>query len=248
MDGCRQLRERSSPIAKSLKRYLVRAMSKTQLVQHLRLSKCAKKLEPQSIIQVLATCDGLKSVHFGHDESILSTCWVAPWAPSAISNASYFILDASFYALRPYVYCVPHVIHCNTSIPIGISVAASETAALYEQFFNLLPGESREKLREKICITDEGSAVQSFLSSNGIQQVLCHRHLMWPQRTLGMFDHAKITHHVVCVCVNRLISKKPKLSSVDSCSSFSALFINFMITQIRSYVILTSPMSKPTPG
>ena len=170
--------KRSSPVAKTIKKYCVQFMPKTQLVQHLSLTKYAKKLEPQSIIQLLATCDGAKAVHFGDNDSLLSACWVAPWAPSAISNASYFSLDASFYALRPYVYCVPHVIHCNTSIPIGISVATSETAALYEQFFNILPAESREKLRQKICITDEGSAVGSFLSSHGIRQVLCHRHLI----------------------------------------------------------------------
>ena len=171
--------KRSSPVQKEIKKYCVRFMSKTQLVQHLVLAQCAKKLEPQSIVQVLATCDGLKTVRVGDDGRLLSACWVAPWAPSVIkTKGSYFSLDASFYALRPYVYCVPHVIYCNSSIPIGISIAPSETAGLYEQFFELLPGESAERLRQKICITDEGVAVGSFLSSHGIRQVLCHRHLI----------------------------------------------------------------------
>ena len=170
--------KRSSPVQKEIKKYCVRFMPKTQLVQHLILARSAKKFEPQSIVQVLATCDGLKTVHVGDDGRLLSACWVASWAPSAIKKASYFSLDASFYALRPYVYCVPHVIHCNTSIPIGISVATSETAELYEQFFELLPAESAERLRQKICITDEGVAVGSFLSSHSIRQVLCHRHLI----------------------------------------------------------------------
>ena len=171
--------KRSSPVQKEIKTYCVRFMPKTQLVQHLVLAQCAKKLEPQSIVQVLSTCDGLKTVRVGDDGRLLSACWVAPWAPSVIKRkASYFSLDASFYALRPYVYCVPHVIYCNSSIPIGISIAPSETAGLYEQFFELLPGESAEQLRQKICITDEGSAVGSFLSSHGIRQVLCHRHLI----------------------------------------------------------------------
>ena len=170
--------KQSSPVQKEIKKYCVRFMPKTQLVQHLILAQSAKKLEPQSIVQVLATCDGLKTVHAGDDGRLVSACWVASWAPSAIKKASYFSLDASFYALRPYVYCVPHVIYCNSSIPIGISVATSETAVLYEQFFELLPDESSEQLRQKICITDEGSAVGSFLSSHGIRQVLCHRHLI----------------------------------------------------------------------
>ena len=44
-------------------------------------------------------------------------------------------MDASFYALRPYVFSLPLLIYNNASILIGIVVGLSESVILYDVLY-----------------------------------------------------------------------------------------------------------------
>lgn len=169
---------RNSKAMQHLKAYVLRYMSRPQAILHGLISEARTRADPQSLIDFLKNTTGQKKVCFGKNQALISLVWVCPWAKSVIRQMSYFILDASFYALKPYVYCVPQGVFCNTSIPLGLVVATGETTALYELFYEALDDETQINLRKKICITDEGQALSSFLSERGIRQVLCHRHLI----------------------------------------------------------------------
>ena len=160
-----------------LKSYVLRYMSRPQAILHGLISE-RTRADPQSLIDFLKNTTGKKKVCFGKNQALISLAWVCPWSTSVIRQMSYFILDASFYALKPYVYCVPQGVFCNTSIPLGLVVATGETTTLYELFYEALDDETQINLRKKICITDEGQALSSFLTERGIRQVLCHRHLI----------------------------------------------------------------------
>ena len=175
----------SSRLSRTLKTYCLRHMSESQRAQNSVLYR-PRAIEPRSTVEVLSRVRGLKYIKTGARDELISGCWIAPWAASAIQHGGYFSLDASFYALRPYVYCVPHVVFCNTSIPLGLAVWTSESVELFSLFYDLLPESSREALTRLTCITDEGSALQSFLNDLKIRQVFCHRHMIQSFGSSGM--------------------------------------------------------------
>lgn len=109
--------------------------------------------------------------------------WKVPWADSAAIACGYLELDASFYCFQPYVFCIPQAIACNISIPLGISIGDGEVTGLYERFYQMLSEETRaiisprEKEGRKFCLSDEGSALQSFCGAR-FNHVLCHHHIL----------------------------------------------------------------------
>lgn len=109
--------------------------------------------------------------------------WKVPWADSAAIACDYLELDASFYCFQPYVFCIPQAIVCNISIPLGISIGDGEVTGLYERFYQMLSEETRaiisprEKEGRKFCLSDEGSALQSFCGAR-FNHVLCHHHIL----------------------------------------------------------------------
>ena len=123
-----------STVSKQLRKYLTRYAPNSLLslgnlkVPHITMSV-------GSVVDVLESYRGSKVVTFGRDDELVSLCWVAPWASSFIDKMSYFMIDASFFALRPYVYCVPHGVCCNTSIPLGLSVYGSEKVEYYYYYY-----------------------------------------------------------------------------------------------------------------
>ena len=70
------------------------------------------------------TCSKELLVYQNH--SVQFFIWIAPWAVAFFTNCGYFQLDASFKALRPYVYSVPLLVQNNAAIPIGIILGPSE--------------------------------------------------------------------------------------------------------------------------
>ena len=90
-------------------------------------------------------------------------------------------LDCSFMVLAPYVYCIPHAIISNESIPLGLSVGPTESHLIYEQFYefvNFIDKSLSEKLSEIPVLSDEGSAIQKFCEKYNLQHFLCYRHLI----------------------------------------------------------------------
>jgi hypothetical protein len=79
-----------------------------------------------------------------------------PWAPDQFRGAQFIELDASFRAVRPYVYCVALGIRCNESFPLALVVAPTESAELYNLFFNSMVryGLDPAELHGKPYLTD----------------------------------------------------------------------------------------------
>ena len=111
-----------------------------------------------------------------------SLVWKAPWCDAACRECDYLEFDASFYCFKPYVYCIPHAIVCNVSVPLGISIFTSERVELYQNFYNLLTAETRESIcpksgKKKLALSDEGSALAAFCAGK-FSHVLCHAHIL----------------------------------------------------------------------
>ena len=108
--------------------------------------------------------------------------WIADWAIIVLDYAkslgsTYFQIDASFMALKPYVYCVPMLIIQNAPIPLGLVLDPSESHYLFLKFFDYI-----EKYIDCInsfpVLSDQGTAIISYCKSKNINQYFCYRHLI----------------------------------------------------------------------
>lgn len=101
------------------------------------------------------------------NKSIQTFCWISKWAIYSILpfGKRYIQLDASFYALSPYVYCVPLAIINNASLPLGLVIGPSEHQNLFNEFFNLL--ESYNLLfhiKDFPILSDQSTAIRIFVN------------------------------------------------------------------------------------
>lgn len=112
-------------------------------------------------------------------KSVQFILWIAPWAIGFLNNNGYFQIDASFKALKPYVYCIPLLIQNNCSIPLGISIGPSENYLLFNLFFEYLHDiYTNFDLKKYHILSDEGLAIAKFVEINEASQFLCYRHLI----------------------------------------------------------------------
>jgi hypothetical protein len=104
-----------------------------------------------------------KATKLDNNTYIESISWLAPWTVNVIHMVNYIELDASFYALKPFVYSIPTGIYRNKSIPLGIFIFKTECAEMYRMFFRMLLnyGIELSLLQSKGNLTDEGKAIQS---------------------------------------------------------------------------------------
>lgn len=106
--------------------------------------------------------------------------WIMPWAFNVISKSQYMQIDASFFALRPYKYCIYHSIYYNASIPIALSINPKENTYLYNLLFK---GLSKFNLNKTVfenlyILSDIGSAIKKFCIEHSNHQYFCHRHII----------------------------------------------------------------------
>jgi hypothetical protein len=111
---------------------------------------------------------------------VFSISHLAPWARNAIMQANYIELDASFRALRPYVYCVPIAVIQNITLPIGLFLHVSERKELYDNVFRLLrqSGLSETIIQSKCVLSDQGKALISAVGDAGCRHFFCYKHLL----------------------------------------------------------------------
>jgi hypothetical protein len=104
--------------------------------------------------------------------------WVAPWALTVLENADFYELDASFKAIRPYVFCVPLAVRHNVGIPLGLVLGPSETEEMFRMFADALieKGFDREQLRALPLLSDEGSALRAYARGYHSLHYACFRH------------------------------------------------------------------------
>lgn len=105
--------------------------------------------------------------------------WIAPWISALLKITGYIQIDASFYALHPYVYSVPLFIYDNAAIPLGIVLGPSESSHLFDVFYKfvktIFPTANLQKFS---ILSDEGSAIKLFAKIHNIKQFFCYRHLL----------------------------------------------------------------------
>ena len=112
---------------------------------------------------------------------VQSLTWIAEWAFSCIHTVGhkYFQVDASFYALSPYVYFIPLLIIDNASLPLGISIGPSEHQNLFLDFFEFIEkNDFSFHLNSYKILSDGGNAIRSFADTKKCQQFFCYRHLL----------------------------------------------------------------------
>ena len=113
---------------------------------------------------------------------LVAMSWLSPTVVSAFTQSSYTELDATFYAMKPYVLCVPQFIKMNCAYPAGLIIAPTESFNLYEMFYQALA----EAVRASgvpgnvgLCVlSDAGRALKTFCDRHNFRQVQCHRHLI----------------------------------------------------------------------
>ena len=86
--------------------------------------------------------NNLQNLLIYDDTCVQSLSWIAPWTIEVLKYVSnvnpYYEVDASFLALKPYVYFVPMLIIQNASLPLGIVLGPSEHQNLFLEFFDFL--------------------------------------------------------------------------------------------------------------
>ena len=121
----------------------------------------------------------LKNLIYFNGKPVQTLCWIAEWAFDSFSfSRKYLQLDASFYALQPYVYCVPLLIINNASLPLGIIIGPSEHQNLFSEFFDLI---NKSTILPFDCLgilSDEGKSIKSFVNTTKWKQYFCYRHLI----------------------------------------------------------------------
>lgn len=99
-----------------------------------------------------------------------------------IKHSNFIELDASFFALHPYVYSIPLGIIENESFPFALSIGPTESADLYLNVFNEIQRRDPTTfsiLQNKPFLADEGAAIKAACDVAHIQQLFhCYRHLI----------------------------------------------------------------------
>ena len=115
------------------------------------------------------------------DKIIHSFTFVVDNFQDIISETNCLEIDASFFVLEPFVYCVPLCIIANEAIPLGLSMGPTESKELYMQFYDHIKELSHStyaKLVKIPILSDEGAAIKSFCNELSIDQYFCYRHII----------------------------------------------------------------------
>jgi ankyrin repeat protein len=131
----------------------------------------------------LQTADGdspSKYPLFCYGSEVVTLTWVAPWTQNLLQCGAiqYVELDASFYALRPYIFIVPLAIIANYAIPMGLIMAPTEREESYRLFdeamtsIHLGPG----LVHDWPILSDEGQALNAYCRGHEDQHYFCFRH------------------------------------------------------------------------
>ena len=113
---------------------------------------------------------------------VVAMSWLCPTVVDVLRNFSYCELDATFFAMKPYVMCVPQFIRNNCAYPVGLILAPSESESLYGLFYDTLThalhGAGFAGRPRFSILSDGGGALRSFCAGHGLPQFQCHRHLI----------------------------------------------------------------------
>jgi hypothetical protein len=113
-----------------------------------------------------------------NSNSVVGFVWIPPWTLDVLKKYHYIELDASFRALRPYVYSIPLAIHANEAFPLALVVGLSENVELYSMFFKAMEaiGVTRDMFSQKPFLSDQHMALKTVCT--GFTHFFCFRHLI----------------------------------------------------------------------
>jgi hypothetical protein len=118
------------------------------------------------------------------DKEIVQLTYIHPLALSIVHNTSYFQIDASFKALKPYAFSIPLAIIQNDALPLGLQMSPTEKGALYETFFKHLLTIIHERGNPEFSfefapfLSDHGKGLMTFVESINGRHYFCYRHLI----------------------------------------------------------------------
>jgi hypothetical protein len=128
---------------------------------------------------------------------VLTLSWVAPWTPGILKLPAshiptFFELDASFRALKPYVYIVPTLVVANYGVPLGIVVTPTERATSYRLFWENIDGcEIQTEVYSRPLLSDKGAALIAYGEAHR-RHWFCFRHIL---ESLGSRTYVAILAH-----------------------------------------------------
>jgi hypothetical protein len=118
---------------------------------------------------------------FGDNLHIRTMTWLIPNITIVLSKCQYIELDGSFQASYPYVYTVHQAIIQNEAIPLGFTLAPSESMEMFKEFYDAITSAYPHfDLHLKIPIlTDQGTGLIAFAKSFNLEHYLCYKHLLF---------------------------------------------------------------------
>lgn len=120
-------------------------------------------------------------IELNSKEKVLVSCiWVMPWIEKVLSQIHYLEIDASFFAIEPYKYCIFHAITNNSSIPIALSFHPEEASELYSLIFEGMSNFSLNinLLKNLEVLSDMHPALKKFCNDYNLSINFCHRHII----------------------------------------------------------------------
>jgi hypothetical protein len=159
--------------------------------------KVILQLVPAQPTQLPLTYDG---------RSVITLSWVAPWAAGILKMPSnhipvYFELDASFRALKPYVYIVPTIVVANYGVPLGIVVTPTERAISYRMFWQTSEEwDIQSDVYARPLLSDKGGALIAYGQDHS-RHWFCFRHLL---ESLGSRTYVAILAHRLVFCASQM--------------------------------------------
>jgi hypothetical protein len=110
---------------------------------------------------------------------VLQISFCPPFCVPAHEACQYLQLDASFRPTQPWAYCAPQAMVCNEAIPVGFSIAPTESRFLYACFFkDMAYFYPQMPLSRKSVLSDGGLALAKFCRDFARRRFDCHRHLI----------------------------------------------------------------------
>lgn len=137
----------------------------------------------KNVSDLLDHCPGFIKVSYpnnGDNKEIRYLSIIFPWSIDALKVSHYLQFDGSFFAMRPFTFCLSQAIYFNESIPISITLAPTESIELYQMIIDHLNELSENQIQwdELIVLSDMGASIQSVCNSNKIKQFFCQRHIL----------------------------------------------------------------------
>lgn len=161
---------------------------------------------------------------------LTSFIWLMPWYEETLSQMHFLEIDASFFALEPYKYCIYHAITNNSSIPIALSFYPTESSELYNLIFECMKKFNLDlTIFDNIeVLADMGKQIKKFCKENDLNLNFCHRHIIerfgahsplgiWAARILRTRTYVEYlqTKERVKSELDEFILKKKKVSKIN---------------------------------